>query len=267
MANPSNRAHLEALVPPEAATSWERPERTRIFILFTPRSGSSWLGDLLRSTTVLGQPDEFLNQATNAELVRRVAARDEVNFLNAMETITASGNGVFSIEVVWGHMELSSLDLLGHYRTAHFVYLRRRDILAQAVSLTLATRTGVFHNPDGSRSIDADQAARLLEDPGTFDDLRHWWGHLMNYECLAEVQLLLRRIEPLRLYYEDVVQDPAGAVARVKQFCAIPDDAGEAPHSSFVPVGNAIGPAIAERFLETDPGFVHAMNGFRPPLR
>jgi LPS sulfotransferase NodH len=162
MARKANRAHLESLVDPQAARTWPRPDRRRLLILFTPRSGSSWFGDLLRSTRALGNPEEFLNQDVNAEVVRQFGARTEIDYLNALETKTASLNGVFSMEVVWGHVELCEIDLLGYYADGRFAYLRRKDILAQAISLLLATESGVFHNAgDGTPRSQAEIAERL----------------------------------------------------------------------------------------------------------
>lgn len=263
----SNREHLENLVEASAARTWERPERKRLFILFTPRSGSSWFGDLLRSTRVLGNPEEFLNQDTNSEVVRRFATRTEIDYLNALETVTASGNGLFSIEAVWGHVELCGFDLLHYYGDAHFVYLRRRDILAQAISLLLATETGVYHNPTGGAGEAQTGAAdRLVSPEKTFATIRRWWGHLMNYECQAEIQFAIRGIRPLRLTYEDIVGDPPGTVQQVREFCAIPPEAGGPPSSSYAPVGGRANAELAEQFLHAEPEFVARMTAFRPPL-
>jgi LPS sulfotransferase NodH len=263
----TNRQHLETLIPQGLAKKWPRPDCKRIFILFTPRSGSSWFGDLLRSTKALGQPDEYLNQETNIEVVRRVGARTETDFLNAIETITASGNKVFSIEVAWGHVELCEFDLLGYYSGAHFIYLRRRDILAQAVSLTLATSTGIYHNPSGSAGHRPDELAkRFASREETFSAIRRWWCHLMNYECSAEVQLLLRGIRPMRIYYEDIVADPMGAVGRVREFCGVPPTIGGPPSSNYTPVSSELNVELAKLFSQEQDEFAASMNAFRPPL-
>jgi LPS sulfotransferase NodH len=267
MARKVNRAHLEGLVDPKAARAWPRPNRRRLLILFTPRSGSSWFGDLLRSTGALGNPEEFLNQDINAEVVRRFGARTEIDYLNAVEANTATPNGVFSMEVIWGHIELCEIDLLGYYRDAHFVYLRRKDILAQAISLLLATQSGVFHNAgDGPSRSQADVAERLVSVEVTLAAIRSWWGHLLNYECLAEVQLAIRGIRPLRLYYEDIVGDPAGTVARVLAHCGVSQEGANPPNSAHQPVRGALNDELAQLFRTREAEFVRIMDSFRPPL-
>ncbi len=267
MSRKSNQAHLESLVETSAARNWPRPERNRLIILFTPRSGSSWFGDLLTSTRVLGNPNEFLNQDINADIVRRFGARTEVDFLNALETETASGNGVFSMEVIWGHIELSEIDLLGYYRGAQFAYLRRKDILAQAISLLLATETGVFHNRTGDGETAPTRIAeQLVSADTTFTGIRRWWGHFQNYECLTEVQFAIRGIRPLRLYYEDLVADPPGTIARVLELCDMRADAAGPPQSSYKPVRSELNDELARLFRTREAEFVRTMESFRPPL-
>lgn len=266
MSRRSNREHLESLVATDAARTWPRPDRRRLVILFTPRSGSSWFGDLLSSTLVLGNPDEFLNQDVNAELIRRLGARTEGDYLNALETETGSANGVFSMELIWGHVELSEFDLLGYYRDAHFVYLRRKDILAQAISLLLATETGVFHNTGRAETTPARTAERLVSPETTFATIRRWWGHLLNYECLTEVQFAIRDISPLRLYYEGIVADPPAAVARTLAHCDVKPKAVGEPNSSHEPVGSELNAELARLFRAAQPAFIATMDAFRPPL-
>lgn len=267
MARKANRAHLESLVEPKAARTWPRPDRRRLIILFTPRSGSSWFGDLLRSTRALGDPEEYLNQDINAEVARRFGGRTEIDYLNAVETNTATRNGVFSMEVIWGHVELCEIDLLGYYNDARFVYLRRKDILAQAISLLLATQSGVFHNAgDEPLRSQPDIAERLVSVEATFATIRSWWGHLMNYECLAEVQLAIRGIHPLRLYYEDIVGDPAGTVARVFALCDVSQQDANPPSSAHKPVRSALNDQLARLFRTRQAEFVRTMDSFRPPL-
>lgn len=262
-----NRERLESLVPEGLAKTWPRPERKRIFILFTPRSGSSWFGGLLTSTLVFGNPDEYLNQDTNADLVRRFAARTEIDYLNAVEQHTASYNGVFSIEAVWGHLEFSEIDILDYYSDAHFIYLRRRDILAQAISLALAVSSGVFHKSgDTAQDAKVRSIRQIAGREETFASIRRWWGHLMNYECLAEVQFLLRGIRPLRIYYEDIVADPAEVISRVRASCGISPLVGRPPSSSYTPVSGPLNAQLAKSFLKSNQGFADAMNAFRPPL-
>jgi LPS sulfotransferase NodH len=267
MARKVNRAHLESLVDPQSARAWPRPDRHRLLILFTPRSGSSWFGDLIRSTRALGDPEEYLNQDINAEVARTFGARTETDYLNAVETNTATPNGVFSMEVIWGHVELCEIDLLNYYAGAHFVYLRRRGILAQAISLLLATESGLFHNPGGDAPRAQEEiAARLVSAEAAFGSIRRWWGHLLNYECLTEVQLAIRGIRPLRLYYEDIVGDPAGTVTRVLAHCGVPHGDADPPSSAHQPVRGALNDELARLFRTREAEFVQIMDSFRPPL-
>ena len=104
---------------------------------------------------------------------------------------------------------------------------------AKLISLLLATESGLFHNPGGGAPRAQEEiAARLVSADLAFGSIRRWWGHLLNYEFLAEVQLAIRGIRPLRLYYEDIVGDPAGTVARVLVHCGVPHGDANPPSSA-----------------------------------
>lgn len=266
MSGMTNRQHLEQLVSESEARRWARPECHRLFILFTPRSGSSWFGDLLGSTKVLGNPDEYLNQDTNIEVVRRFQTRTEIDYLNAIETVTRSGNNVFSMEAIWGHLERSEFDLIGYYHDAAFIYLRRKDILAQAISLFLATETGLFHNPTGQAGVSNAIAERLVAPEKAFRAIRRWWGHLQNYECLADIQFAIRGIRPLRLYYEDLLTDPSAVVGRVMAHAGVDPASGSPAHSAYKPVRSEINEELARLFRREEAEFVETVEAFRPPL-
>ncbi len=87
----------------------------------------------------LGNPEEFLNQDINVDVVRRFGARTEADYLNALETVTASATASSAWRSSGGTSNCREIDLLGYYGDAHFAYLRRKDILAQAISLLVAT--------------------------------------------------------------------------------------------------------------------------------
>ncbi len=256
----TNEECLCNLVPREEARTWERPNNTGAVLLFTPRAGSSWLCGLLRSTQLLGDPQEYLNQELLPIAAPRFKARTETDYFNAIETLTASKNGRYCITATWGQIALCEHDFLIRYATSPFIYLRRRDILAQAISLYLAVETGLFHRtgvdsaePDASWSSEASAA------------ISRWWCHLLEYECLTDIQLAVRGIVPLRLYYEDMIRNGGAAVRRVLQFCGVAEYEGE-PTSTHEQVGGAANRLLALQFTAERGEFIRRMNLFRPPL-
>lgn len=86
------------------------------------------------------------------------------------------------------------------------------------------------------------------------------------YECLIEVQFAIRGIQPLRLYYEDIVGDPAGTVARVLALCDVTQADANPPQSAYKPVRGELNDELARLFRMREGAFVRTMDSFRPPL-
>src|ERR1700761_1294565 len=102
-----------------------------------PRSGSSLLGQILGSTGLLGRPREYFNAPS---------FRDSADFpdypedaesqLRVITTRGATPNGVYGLKV-FSHQfeEVKSLGWPERLPALSFIYLERRDLLGQALSL------------------------------------------------------------------------------------------------------------------------------------
>ncbi len=256
----SNENILQALVSEETAKSYPRPNHDGALLVFTPRSGSSWLSDLLRSTGLVGDPQEYLNQDLLPIATQRFPARTETDYLNAVETLSASPDGQYCIAATWGQIDLCAHDLLARYQDRTIIYLRRRDILAQAVSLYLAVTSGRFHvrGPDVDPSItewSADVASTIAR----------WWAHILNYECLTDIQFAVRDIVPLRLYYEDIVMDAHGTVRRILDACGVSDEPTDIGTWRSA-VGNDDNRKLQACFMAEHGALAAMLNRCRPPL-
>ena len=116
-------------------------------IAMTPRSGSSYLCDLMGASGRLGQPGEFLNPEFLPALLQRCPAEKPAEFLSHVLKERMSRNGVSGLKASWFQFA-NFLDLLDDEHCLggiRFISLRRADTVAQAVSLFTATRTQVFH--------------------------------------------------------------------------------------------------------------------------
>jgi LPS sulfotransferase NodH len=261
MGLPTNDECLRTFVPESAARTWGRPGNAGAVLIFTPRAGSTWLCDLLRSTNVFGDPQEYLNQELFPISAQRFRARTETDYLNGVETLTISPNGRYCIAATWGQIALCAYDFLGRYEGMKFLYLRRRDILAQAVSLHLAVATGRFHTTGDTVGAEP----RVAWSAEVAAAIARWWGHLLNYECLTEIQFAVRGIAPLRLYYEDVISCGPDAVRSILEFCgviAMPSN----PTSTHERTGGELNAILKESFEAERGDFIREMNALRPPL-
>jgi hypothetical protein len=76
----------------------ERPSDRNYIIVFTPRSGSTWLTSILATTQLLGQPQEYINPAFVTNVVKEMNSKDPSGLLAILRRRRKSANGVFGIK-------------------------------------------------------------------------------------------------------------------------------------------------------------------------
>jgi LPS sulfotransferase NodH len=115
-------------------------------IFFTARSGSSWLASRLRSTGLMGDPDEWLNPDFWELNRARFKARSVSEYILSLRSECCTSNGVFGCQLSGGQLKMWGPAVLDYLRPISRSFcLFRRDIVAQAVSLYSAVTTRTFH--------------------------------------------------------------------------------------------------------------------------
>src|SRR5215470_11441615 len=70
----------------------------------TPRSGSTWLCQLLWATGVMGAPAEYFNpRASMMQMAGRLGARHAREYVRLLKERRTSPNGVFGFKAHWQH--------------------------------------------------------------------------------------------------------------------------------------------------------------------
>lgn len=231
----------------ESPQHTELPPADAYFICATPRTGSSLLLGLLDSTGVAGHPQAYFRAPDETLYAERwglphggQGALDYGDFVRAALAEGRTGNGVFGAKVMWGTLE----EVLGKLAPVHpglaadplalltrafgrirFVYLRRDDTLAQAVSWLRAEQTGTWyvggHGEIGSTApigggLPAYDPARIGELVRTIDDHNTAWR---QWFAAAGVR-------PLAVRYEELHADMVGTVGAILAFLGRPLPAG-----------------------------------------
>ncbi|MGR4068625.1 Stf0 family sulfotransferase [Billgrantia sp. C5P2] len=123
----------------------EAPSKVLI-IASTGRCGSHMLGHALHETNRFGFPLEYANPANLLEWKRRLK-KDELQAVMAeIKRRRTSPNGVFGIKLHYPHIKLfGGFDNVAKcFPDAYYILLSRKDLLKQAVSLSIASQTGVW---------------------------------------------------------------------------------------------------------------------------
>lgn len=261
----THQEELESLCTADEAETFDRPERKRAIIIFTPRSGSSWLADLLKSTGVFGFPNEYVNQYFFSLTPFKV--RTERDYLNAIELHTATENKFCCLEATWGEIEqFSTLDFFAFYKDATFFHLRRRDIISQAISSVIATQTGLFHRVNGSNITmkGPSEEVDILSLPNLSTLIQQWCSQIAYCEWMAEYSFMLKNIRATRIFYEDIVRDPAGITRDILSTAGL--EPVESIESAFEKLDRPQTALIKELFLKERPEFLNRLMQMRAPL-
>src|SRR3954447_18100027 len=143
-----------------------RSDLDSYLICATPRSGRSLLCGLLESSGVAGHPASYFNRKTlnvyadDWGIARPAGGRIDEAFVRAALTVGRTSNGVFGgrimaetlpelirgLAVAASGPEVTDLELLRkQLGRLGFVHLRRRDVVAQAVSWARSLQTHFWH--------------------------------------------------------------------------------------------------------------------------
>jgi LPS sulfotransferase NodH len=221
-----------------------------------PRAGSTHFSHLLWRTGCLGAPLEYLNflplspygfAATSTELQEQL--------WRSVLRRRCSPNGVFSLKVFTGQLEKLDREnpallqdvmatMLPRDRPKRVAYLRRRDRVAQAVSFARAALSGIWRKEQEGR----DQPLLEYSD----ERLEAAEREIATQEEVWERMFNELGIEPLCVWHEDVLGDPAEAAKQVADYLGValdPDAAIDVPQIEKQSEGDA--PAWLERYARS----------------
>lgn len=242
----------------------KRRMRPTLVILTVPRSGSSWLASLCRSTGVLGQPREWLNSVVSPAAPHRIPVpppgpdRSEA-LLGALAKVAGSTNGVVGVKVTtyrwhefptalhaWGIGDGQSDAWVGTlFPRAAVVVLRRRDRIGQAISWWRSLQSGRF-----ARFVGDDEVGAIP--PYDSVQLRAALADILRLEATLD-----RAAESFRSHaaavtmdmaYEEALLDPLRAVRRIADLAEVPLDASLAPSTDLLVQRDEATEAIRTRF-------------------
>jgi LPS sulfotransferase NodH len=191
-------------------------------ICATPRTGSTLLCGLLKSSGVAGRPASYFNRrglhdyADDWRIALPRDGRIDDAYLRAALAAGKSSNGVFGGRIMAETMpeligDLAATDsgsavtdvelLSARFGRLKFVHLRRRDVVAQAVSWAKALQTHYWHpgeavEPGGQDPhYDEDLIGRLV-------------AAIEKFEAEWALWFAANSIVPYQVLYEELAADP-----------------------------------------------------------
>lgn len=248
---PRFRAKLEAKALPV----------NRYVIFFTPRSGSSRLTDIVAASDGLGKPGECFNLEHIRKMVEFFGAQSMPDYVNLLMRYRNDA-GTFGSEIEMGQMRTFFANpnvFFEIYQPTAFLFLIRENIIQQAVSMSRKRQTGVAHNAPGA--VAPTEKAEFKYDA---DDIAKEMKRLAKQEQLFEEILAQRGIEPLRLSYETLLDNPATQFLPViAKFVGADLKNVERARSDHQKLGDEKNLAFAQRFSEERPRMIKSIEARR----
>jgi len=210
---PERLSELEALPDP----------RSRYIVAMTPRSGSSYLCDVMAKTKRFGRPGEMLNPQHLPKILPRIPGRTPAQYFRNVLRVNRSINGLSGVKASWFQFALFQEELLGEgaLEGVRFIYLTRRNLPAQAVSLYKATESNVFHTNISHSEEELGKLQMLQYDYGKIDS---WYKHIAQQETGWEQFFYEQRIRPLCITYEQAESDLLFTLKRIARHVAVPPE-------------------------------------------
>jgi LPS sulfotransferase NodH len=269
---------LERAFPTEsvlrAATIAALRRDTLLYIIFIlPRSGSTWLTDMAMRGGRLGAPQEWFNDtwiqgdepALGCKPPRLVGTADINEYARRCVADHRSSIGVMGVQLSYYQtlaLMRSTDDPTLATAGMPIFYLRRRNILAQAISLYRSVESGLFHSYQTAGHTNF--AAPAYDQ----HKITEWIAHIVQCETGFESLFASCGATPCALFYEDVLARPAECLALVEhRITGHPPPAGAAPpHSSLRRLAGAESLAWEERFRGQAAAILRDLEDRRPPL-
>ncbi len=142
-------------------------------------------------------------------------------------------NGVFGAKLMWGHLDyfIDNLRGLPQYRglvvpnllsmafpNLHYIWVRRREKLRQAVSLWKAIQTWTWKAGEAPTG----ELSHLVRDPHFhYEAIEHLLQQLIAHDAAWQQYFEECNIEPLTVVYEEWTSDPQATVLDILQYLHI----------------------------------------------
>jgi len=235
-------------------------------ILFTPRSGSSWLTSVLTKTKAIGSPGEWFNPELMPSSSRAKGARNLDQFIEAISRHETYGN-IFGFEITFHQIRAvfgSEHEFMSRFQNATFFWLTRRDIVAQGVSLDKMVQTKVSHATNAD-SIQLENSDSSYEYNG--DRIHKWIRHIRAAEKETEEMIEAYGLTPKRIFYEEITSSGTERVLDIfAEQLGLDGLTSNGISSSHYKIGTVKNDDFSVRFRDENKEFVDALNKDRASM-
>ena len=185
------------------------PSGKTVIVAAETRSGSNYLCALMEKTGKLGNPQEYFSPHIVIDHAVTIAEQYRVALEQGM-----TANGILSIKLFAHHLDRihkKKYRFSELFPTKIWIWLRRRDLLAQAISRTIALQTRSWHGKMDSECMPSYSRKAIMR------SLRY----IIIAEARWKIFFIRNNIQPLVLWYEDLIIDPADTIMQISSFIGV----------------------------------------------
>lgn len=207
--------------------------RSRYIIAITPRSGSSYLCDVMLNTRRFGNPNEAINPRFLPNMLKKIQGRTPEEYIDNFMRSRRTGNGISGFKASWFqyHKFVKAVTNEKCFTNFKYIYLTRRDINAQAVSLYKASESTIFHTNIGHNEDALNKLETLEYD---FAKINHWYQHIVAQEQGWQNYFLENKIYPLSITYEEIEADILKVMKRIAGYISVNPDKVQIPKKTSI---------------------------------
>jgi LPS sulfotransferase NodH len=219
--------------------------RQGYLICTTPRSGSTYLCDLLRTTGQLGNPHEYFSAWMMQRLGRPHRYGSIAEHLEFVHSHGCTPNGIFAAKIFRYNIGvLSPAAVMAAMGDPPILFLERMDLLGHAISFARSAVTRAF------RAGEAEAKAPEY-DPVV---IRDYLEMLIRDNAAWRLWFARQGITPLHVAYEDLVAEPQAAVDRIARHLGLAEPVPIDPAALQLRVQrDELNAEWRERFLASEP--------------
>lgn len=185
-----------------------RSAKPTIMIAFTARSGSTHLCASIHAAGHSTTPTEIFNDRGPAQSEKNT--RNVSNFKQYIRAFSEDSDEAFIFKSYWPDFEIFAAHALKMFPNLRVVYLERKNVAAQAVSLFRAHSENVWHKKPGDilsakhqpLKLDVEQTLAFARD--IISEKNKWEGWFSFHG-----------IKPLRICYEDFERNVNLAIRKI----------------------------------------------------
>lgn len=215
-----HRTKIEKLLWPTRRPRPSFKPTQAIFLCFSNRCGSTFVASQMAGMGYAGAPSseknfEFFNFETVQNVARRAKIADFSAYLDYCVAHHTSALGLFLTKVsidqlVW----LTDIGVVGRvFEDPIFIHVRRRDVIAQAISISIALQTGEWTSLHPKSKVVPEFKPKLILELARQVTTANAWSDLYFEICVRKVS---------KYVYEDWVEDPKALRASLESAVGTP---------------------------------------------